>query len=199
MSLEQLLAWLAQYGYGAIFALLMLGIVGLPIPDETLLTLTGYLVFRGTFLTLPSYLSAFLGTVCGITLSYGIGKLGGVRFLRRYGDRFHLTRDRINRANRWFHRRGRWTLTVGYFVPGVRHVIAIVAGTSGVELKYFAIYAYSGAAVWTAVFLCAGIALGEGWEKFPSMMRTAAVIAVGVAVLLFLLYVFVWKRWHRSK
>jgi membrane protein DedA with SNARE-associated domain len=38
--------WIAHYGYLALFGLLMLGIVGLPVPDETLLTFAGYLVFR---------------------------------------------------------------------------------------------------------------------------------------------------------
>ena len=46
---QQILGWITQYGYLAIFCLLMFGIVGLPVPDETLLTFTGYLVFKGTF------------------------------------------------------------------------------------------------------------------------------------------------------
>ena len=46
---QHILAWITEYGYAAIIGLLMLGIVGLPVPDETLLTFTGYLVFRGTF------------------------------------------------------------------------------------------------------------------------------------------------------
>ena len=33
---QSILAWISQYGYFAIFFLLMLGIVGLPVPDETL-------------------------------------------------------------------------------------------------------------------------------------------------------------------
>ena len=45
---QQVLAWITQYGYLAIFFLLVFGIVGLPVPDETLLTFTGYLVFTGT-------------------------------------------------------------------------------------------------------------------------------------------------------
>jgi membrane protein DedA with SNARE-associated domain len=42
---QHILAWITEYGYAAIVGLLMLGIVGLPVPDETLLTFTGYLVF----------------------------------------------------------------------------------------------------------------------------------------------------------
>ena len=44
---QQILAWITQYGYLAIFGGLVFGIVGLPVPDETLLTFTGYLIFKG--------------------------------------------------------------------------------------------------------------------------------------------------------
>ena len=67
---QQVLAWITQYGYLAIFSLLVLGIVGLPVPDETLLTFTGYLVYQG-HLSLPlALLSGFAGSACGITTSY---------------------------------------------------------------------------------------------------------------------------------
>ncbi len=65
--------WIAQYGYLGIFSLLVLGIVGLPVPDETLLTLAGYLVYRGQLLLIPTVLAALLGSLCGITLSYSSG------------------------------------------------------------------------------------------------------------------------------
>jgi membrane protein DedA with SNARE-associated domain len=197
MSLDQLLSWIAQYGYGAIFVLLTLGIVGLPIPDETLLTLTGYLIFRGTLLPVPGYLASWLGTIGGITFSYGIGRVGGVRLLRRFGHLLHLPPERIARTNRWFHRWGKWSLTVGYFFPGFRHVIAIVAGSSGVRLPHFALFAFSGAAVWTAVFLYAGFALGEEWKKFPEIMHPAAMTIAGIGLLLFAAYRYLWKHWRR--
>ena len=41
-----LLAWLSQHGYLGMFFLLMLGIVGLPVPDETLLVFCGYLIYK---------------------------------------------------------------------------------------------------------------------------------------------------------
>ena len=45
--MSHVFAWIAQYGYGAIFVLLMLGVVGLPVPDETLLVYCGYLISKG--------------------------------------------------------------------------------------------------------------------------------------------------------
>jgi membrane protein DedA with SNARE-associated domain len=183
MPLHEFQVWISHYGYAAIYTLLMLGIVGLPVPDETFLTLTGYLVFNGTLHFVPSYISAFLGTVSGITISYIIGRVGGARFLHRFGARLHIRPESIDRVHSWFNRWGHWSLTIGYFVPGVRHVIAIVAGSSGLESRTFALFAYTGALFWAGVFICAGYYLGERWQAFPEAMTNAAIgiLVAGVA------------------
>src|SRR5450759_3326638 len=48
-----ILPWIAHYGIAAIFVLLLLGVFGLPVPDETLLTFAGVLVRRGELHLLP--------------------------------------------------------------------------------------------------------------------------------------------------
>src|SRR6516225_10416948 len=67
--------WIAQHGYAGIFSLLVFGIVGLPVPDEWLLTFSGYLVYKRTLLFLPTFGAAFLGSACGITVSYLLGRV----------------------------------------------------------------------------------------------------------------------------
>ncbi len=62
-----------QYGYVAIFCLLMFGIAGLPFPDEIMLTFVGYLIFKGLIRPLPALIVTFSGSVCGISLSYLLG------------------------------------------------------------------------------------------------------------------------------
>ena len=175
MLIQHFIPFIASYGYPAIFSLLVLGIVGLPVPDETLLTLTGYLVFKGTLHFVPGFFCAFLGTVCGISLSFAIGRFAGVRLLMKYGERLHLTQERMDRVHAWFGRWGHWSFTVGYFVPGVRHVIAIVAGSLRVDFRIFAFFAYLGAFFWVGLFICAGYYLGEGWNVFPGTMRRIAI------------------------
>ena len=192
-----ILQWVTHYGYAAIFSLLVLGIVGLPVPDETLLALTGFLIFKGKLLWVPTYLSALLGTVSGISLSYTIGRIGGKRFLKRYGRPLHVTPALVNKVHAWFGSRGRWTLMIGYFVPGVRHVIAIVAGSSETEFHVFALFAYSGALIWSAVFILAGYYLGESWAAFPDLMRK---LAVGVCIFALVTFgVFAFLRSRKKK
>ena len=77
--------WITRYGYAGIFVLLMLGIVGLPVPDEALLTFVGYLSFKGELAVVPSLVAAFLGSSTGISLSYGIGRVVGPQVQARLG------------------------------------------------------------------------------------------------------------------
>ena len=64
--MESLLGWISQYGYAGLFVLLVLGIVGLPVPDEALLVFSGYLISTGRFESLLAFASAFGGSVVGI-------------------------------------------------------------------------------------------------------------------------------------
>ena len=119
----------------------MLGIVGLPVPDETLLTFSGYLIFSGHLRPGPALAAALAGSMCGISISYLLGRTFGAALLHRYGRYVHLTEERIAKAHEWFERAGRWGLTFGYFIPGVRHFTAYAAGMSELEPHVFAVFA----------------------------------------------------------
>jgi membrane protein DedA with SNARE-associated domain len=197
---QQVLAWIAQYGYGAIFGLLVFGIVGLPVPDETLLTFTGYLVFTG-HLSLPlAFAAALAGSGCGITISYTLGRVFGLKLIHRYGRYLRIREDHINKAHAWFERVGHWGLTFGYFIPGVRHVTAYAAGISNLESHQFALYAYSGAVLWVSTFIGLGYFLGERWEAVEkNIHRYAVIFTIGAAILIAAW--FLWKRvlWKRAR
>lgn len=169
--MQHVFEWVSTYGYGAIFALLLLGIVGLPVPDETLLVFCGYLIFKGTLRPAPAFLSALAGSWCGISLSYTIGRVLGAGAISRYGRPLHLTEERLAQVHRWFDRAGHWALAIGYFVAGVRHLTAIVAGMSKLEFRSFALYAWSGGAVWVAAFVVLGYKLGEDWLAIAELVH----------------------------
>jgi len=126
--------WLSAYGYVALFVLLMVGIVGLPIPDETLLSTAGVLLYRGELDPIPTFIAAVVGSWCGITLSYIIGRTVGYSLFTKYPRLTHVTPERLEKVHRWFDRVGKWLLTFGYFLPGLRHLTALVAGTSKLQL-----------------------------------------------------------------
>jgi len=188
--------WVTQYGYLGLFLALVLGIVGLPIPDETLLTFAGYLAYRGQMRLVPAVASAFLGSLCGITLSYVLGRTFGLYLIHRYGRYVHLTGERLDRAHNWFRRAGRWTLTFGYFVPGIRHLTAYVAGASKLEVPVFALFAYSGGLLWSVTFIALGYSFGEEWGRAGQQAQVR--VAILVAVVFLLAAAYFWAR-RRSR
>ena len=121
-DVSHIAALIYAYGYLGVFSLLMLGIVGLPVPDEWLLSFTGYLIYKGRFHIVPALAAAVLGSICGISVSYWLGHTLGIFFVRRYGHWFHITEGRISGVRAWFERTGRWSLLVVYFIPGIRHL-----------------------------------------------------------------------------
>jgi membrane protein DedA with SNARE-associated domain len=179
---EAAMHWVSAHGYVGVFSLLVLGIVGLPIPDEWLLTLSGYFIFNHTFKLVPTLAAAFLGSACGITISYILGRTFGTYLLVHYGSKFRITHDDVERVHGWFRRMGRWTLTFGYFVPGVRHLTAYVAGATELEVPVFAAYAYLGGLLWSVTFIAAGYYLGEGWRKISEMVHYTSLIGAVVAL-----------------
>lgn len=191
--MEHLEHWITSYGYAAIFVLLLLGIVGLPVPDETMLVFSGYLVYKGTLQPVPAFLTALAGSWCGISLSYTIGRTLGAGAISHYGRRLHLTEDRMAEVHRWFDRVGHWALAIGYFIAGLRHLTAIVAGMSKLEFRSFAAYAWSGGAVWVATFIALGYTLGEQWQTIGELVHrdmgyVSLALIAAVAVFLIVRY-----------
>jgi membrane protein DedA with SNARE-associated domain len=174
-----LLEWLGQYGPPVLFAAQMFGIFGLPIPDELLLTIAGALVRSGRLAPAPTAAAAVAGCTCGITLSYVLGRTVGLPALHRM---LRMHEASLARAQRWFRRFGRWLIAFGFFIPGVRHVTAIAAGSTPLEYSVFATYAYPGAALWCATFLLLGYYAGERWEEIARVAsRHTALLAIALA------------------
>ena len=167
------------------FALLALGVVGLPLPDEAVLALAGVLIGQGRLHPVTAAAAAIGGAATGITLSYGLGRFAGLALLRRYGSRLHVDMAVVARVGTWFDRAGKWLLTGGYFIPGVRHVTAIIAGAARLPVGTFMVFAYAGAVLWVSCFLMIGYVLGDEWRRVVADLHRhlllAAVVVMAVA------------------
>jgi membrane protein DedA with SNARE-associated domain len=176
--------FLAHYGYFAIFALLMLGIVGPLIPDETILVLAGIAVHRGEFTLGTTIAVGFAGSLCGITVSYALGRTGAIYVLERFGPAHRWVGRHLPQVEGWFQRYGKWTLFFGYFIAGVRHFTALAAGMSKVKARTFALYAYPGGFVWVVCFVAIGYYLGAEWETLARRFNRGALIAAAVVAVI---------------
>jgi membrane protein DedA with SNARE-associated domain len=195
IKMEQHIDYLiGQFGYFGIIIVLIGGIVGLPVPDEVLLTYVGYKVFQGTLSYIPSLLSAFLGAMGGISLSYYIGYKFGLPLIKRFGPKIHITEKKINRTQKLFLKVGPVLILVGFFIPGVRHLTAYVAALNSFPFKKFTAYAYSGAFIWSFTFITLGRRLGEDWSIVDFYVsRYSMFLIVFIIILASVLYLF-WRK-----
>ncbi|TWI52956.1 DedA family protein [Halalkalibacter nanhaiisediminis] len=180
-----------HYGYIGLIIALILGIIGLPIPDEILLTYVGYIVSQGKMSYFSTILCAFIGATAGISISYLLGSKLGSPFLEKFGPKLHLTEKRMNTTKRLFHTFGPYLLFIGYFIPGVRHITAYLAGINSLPYKRFALYAYSGALLWGFTFITLGKKLGDHWvevEHYFAIYSVYLILFVIIIVIVGYLY-----------
>lgn len=173
--------WLGQYGYPAIFFLLIGGIVGVPVPDQLLLVVSGYLILTKALSAAPTLLAAVLGSVCGITLSYIIGRWSGSYLAKK-----DFAVARLDKARSYFERFGSWTLVFGYFVPGIRNLIGFTSGVMRLKPRTFAPCAYLGAVVSSLTCVALGYFLGSQASWVLASVGRFALFAIAAATIFFI-------------
>lgn len=136
-------------------------------------------------------LAAYAGSICGITLSYLIGRTAGHYLVNKYGGWIGLTHERLADVHAWFEKYGKWTLSFGYFIPGVRHLTGFASGMTELEYDKFALYAYTGAVVWVTTFLSFGYFFGRYccgiFENIDVGIDKLFIIAL-IAIVLYVVY-----------
>lgn len=187
-GLPTLLAWLVAYGYLALFVILLVEEVGvpLPLPGDLALLFAGYLVGRGVLrfdVTLLVALAAVLG---GASALYALTRRYGHPLLARYGRRIHLDEGRLRRFEATSRRFGPAGVFVVRLVPGMRIYTAALAGLTGVPFTRFFVALAPAALVWAAGFVAIGYRVGEGWDELAALLEhhVGWVMAVVVPLLL---------------
>src|ERR1051325_6409277 len=137
MTEQAIIQWITQYGYFGMFFLLIFGIIGLPVPDEWLLVLAGYLAFKEVLGFFPTLLIAVVGTAAGLTVSYVLGRSSSDYLIRRYGRWLSIDDKKLLRAQQWFQNLGGGVLVVCLFIRGGRNVMGYIAGASKVRFQTF--------------------------------------------------------------
>jgi len=198
--LEDILLLIEDYGYIALFGLLAVGIVGIPIPDEILMTTVGTLTVDGGRLTfVNSLIASFAGTMVGMIVSYYLGNTVGKPFLYRYGKWVKLTPQRLDLVEGWYKKYGLWTVVFGYYVPGVRHFTCYLAGVSGVSIWRYLLFAASGAMVWCLTFLTLGHVIGLNAPKIMGVIHHYIGIGGIIAVAVIGLSLLIYRRVRKNK
>lgn len=158
-----------------------------PIPSEVVLPLAGFLAAQGRLSVVAVIIWATAGSVAGALVLYALGAVIGRQRLLRMADRLPLISiDDVQRAERWFARRGGQAVLIGRFIPVVRSLVSIPAGVERMPLPKFTLYTTMGSALWNSLFVLLGYALGSRWQQigaYSNYINNAAVGLIGLALV----------------
>jgi membrane-associated protein len=193
MLSDTILQLVEQYGYMIFFLAFGLGPFGFPVPNEVTILTGGILVDNGVLNPWMTYVCILVGLLTAVTVGYFLGRLVGTKVLTRLTKKKKSNRH-VLRAQQIFNKYGDIALCLGLFVPVVRYLMPVIAGTSGIGYKKFALLTYSTAIMWTAGFFTLGAFYGE---RIPSLLQSANVMAIGISVLIVALLVFFFEKLKR--
>ena len=160
---------LDHWGYAGIFLAVVLGNVGVPIPEETVLALAGYAASRGV-LRLPTVLIVgVVSAAVGDNIGYWLGHRFGRRAIERFGHLAFVPPERMQKITGFMTRYGALAIFAARFIVGLRTLAGPLAGASGVRPMTFVIANILGAIVY--VPYAVGIGYGIGWSLGDTIER----------------------------
>jgi membrane protein DedA with SNARE-associated domain len=187
------------WGYAAIFLIVVLGNIGLPVPEETVLTIGGYLAWQGHLRFPVVVLVALVSAVTGDNIGYWLGRRYGQRILDRLST---AAPERFERARAFILRYGAIAVFAARFVAGLRFMAGPLAGSSGLPPPHFFIANLLGAMIYVPIVVGAGYAVGYGFGDYIERLRRAAgdaerVVLIALALAAIIAWVVLARRARR--
>jgi membrane protein DedA with SNARE-associated domain len=199
-TLSNLTIFLANYSeqfiYAGLFMILILGGLGLPIPEELTLLTGGFFVHLGIARFYPILAVAFVGVLIGDLIIYSIGRRWGHGILTHQHLHKVFTESRLERVRQFFRDHGSKTIFVARFISGFRVAAFLAAGTMGVKPTQFLFLDFTAALVMIPLLVGLGFYFGAsiGWitavaTRIDWLLKILTALAITAVVIYFL-----WKR-----
>jgi membrane protein DedA with SNARE-associated domain len=171
-----------------------------PSPSDTILVFCGTLIGLGTVGFMPMLVSATAGSTLGFLVMYWVGQRYGAQLIDSPRFTF-IPKDAVDKVETWFKKYGFWIIVANRFLSGTRAVVSAFAGISKLPLGTTTILSAVSAAVWNAILLGAGAALGKNWILMDEYLQLYGKIfaVIAAAILILWIGVRVWQERTKTK
>jgi membrane protein DedA with SNARE-associated domain len=180
ISHTQLEHWLSHYGLLAVFVLVGMESIGVPVPGETMLIVAA--LYSGSTHKLSIVLivvAAAAGAIVGDNIGYTVGRHGGWRLLRRYGHKVGIHERRLKLGRYLFLRHGGKVVFFGRFVGILRTYAALLAGANHMPAIRFFLFNASGGVIWAAIY---GFGYFFAADVLKRVNAALGIVLIGIAV-----------------
>lgn len=195
--------WIVDYGYAAVFVLMLLESACVPIPSEVTMLFGGALASAGLsgeeqqLNLVLVVLAGTAGNLVGSLLAYWAGAVGGRPLFERFGRYLLIRPHEIERAHGWFERHGEAAVFFGRLLPVVRTFISLPAGIARMNPGRFVLYTVLGCLPFVAALAWLGHEAGGNWVKVEHVLQPFSWLIAGAILTLGAVYVA--RRWRRVR
>jgi membrane protein DedA with SNARE-associated domain/rhodanese-related sulfurtransferase len=191
--MQNLLEFVAHYGYGLVFFSIFIEQMGIPLPGVPILIVMGALARTGEFVVPGVVGSALAGSLSADLIWYQLGRRYG-RAVLNLMCRISLEPDYcVRRAEDTFAKRGAWTLLFVKFVPGLNAAAVPLAGMIRISGLRFLAFDITGILLWSGTYVSLGYIFSHQIELVLNRISdiggsVLAVIAASVAIYVLVKY-----------
>ena len=180
----------AFYIYLFLFFMIFMENITPFVPGDTVLAFSAYLAGIGILKPLFTFSITITGSLTGFFLVYWIGYYWGRDYFEKKNFPFFPTK-RIKQTDYYFNKYGDRILLINRFMPGIRLMVAIIAGfTQTNTLKTF-FYTIISILAWNGIIFQLGKLLGENWKEIKHLLlryNLIATLIITVVILIFIVY-----------
>ena len=190
---KQLAEFVSNYGVWMVAAFIALESIGLPLPAEAALIAAAFFAARTHDIDIWSLIAAgIVAAILGEMVGFWIGRRFGHQVLMRYGARVGFTEERI-RVGQWlFLRYGGRFVFIARFLPFLRNIAAVLAGTNSMGQHSFYFASATAAVAWIICYGLGAYSFGEAFADLASpvaiLLGLAAALIISASPVLFLRY-----------
>jgi membrane protein DedA with SNARE-associated domain len=154
--MTNLLSMMARHGYVLTFAVLLAEAIGLPFPAAIALVTAGAAVASHTLYGPGVLLAAMIALVLGDIVQFWLGRYSGWALLG-FLCRLSMNPETcILRSAESFYKRGKMTLLIAKFIPGINTMAAPLAGSMKMRFSQFLQLDFAGALLYSVTYLTVG-------------------------------------------
>ena len=182
-NLEELIN---TWGYGVVFAAMVLESAGLPLPGETVTLLGGYAAGSGHLNLAGVIAAASSGAMVGDSIGYWVGRRAGWPLLLRVGRLLRQSPEQMETLRIQFLNHAGKSVLLGRFVAVLRVLAGPMAGAVGMPYGRFLVFNCTGALLWATTMVSLAW-LGGRWIPFQRMVEGVLEFGIGALVLVALI------------
>jgi membrane protein DedA with SNARE-associated domain len=196
--MTDLLSLMARYGYLTIFVVVFAEAIGLPMPAAIALVAGGAAAAAGV-LKIPTLLIVSVtAMILGDVLLYVVGRYSGWALLGFLCKLSANPESCILRSAESFYKRGRTTLVIAKFIPGVNTMAPPLAGSMKMRPLQFLWLDLAGAVLYTVAYGALGFLFRDFLTSIIRGFQTAG-RAVEVVVLVAIIAYVIYRIWLYRK